>query len=360
VKQTSIKSVKGNTSVVALFFLVSGEHPRLPLSELKAILDAEGYTYKILKGPTQIVRIQADPSCIGKVQHRAAMTRVCCIELFCCRANMDEIVHNTENTDLASFLKKGESFAVRVKRVREGSSQIDGMTLERTIGESIQRQIRGSQVRLKTPQKTFLGVLSSGRFILGLKKAEVKPGEFVRRGTEDKAFTHSAAMPLKLARCMVNLAQPKAEDLLLDPFCGTGSCLSEAALIGCRVLGLDVLRSMVKGSLRNLKACGLNSEGLIVSDVRSLPLREGSVDCVATDPPYGTSATTLGRGPRQVFESFFSSVDGVLKKGRKVCLAAPDTVQVKGIGERSGFKHIESHFIYIHRSLTREIAVFQM
>jgi tRNA (guanine10-N2)-dimethyltransferase len=346
--------------VAALFFLVSGEHPQLPLSELEAILNAEGYTYRILKGPTQIMRIQADPGCIEKIQHRAAMTRVCCIEFFCCRANIDEIIRNIENTDLALFLKEGESFAVRVKRVRECSSQIEGMMLERMIGESIQNQIRGSQVRLKTPQKTFLGVLSGGKFILGLKKAEAKPGEFVKRGTEDKAFMHSAAMPLKLARCMVNLAQPKAGDLLLDPFCGTGGFLVEAALIGCRVLGFDVLRSMVKGSLRNLKACGLNSEGLIVSDVRGLPLCEGLVDCVATDPPYGTSATTLGRGPRQVLESFFSSVDGVLKKGRKVCLAAPDTVHVKSIGERSGFKHIESHFIYIHRSLTREIAVFQM
>jgi tRNA (guanine10-N2)-dimethyltransferase len=346
--------------VATLFFLVSGEHPLLPLSELKAILDSEGYIFKVLKGPTQIVRVQADPSCVEKVQQRAAMTRICGVELFCCRADVDEIVQNIENTDLAPFLKEGESFVVRVKRVRGSSSQIDGMTLERTIGKSILRQTKGSQVHLKTPQKTFLGVLSNGRFIFGLKKAEVKAGEFVRRGTRGKIFTHSAAMPPKLARCMVNLAQPKTGDLLLDPFCGTGSFLVEAGSLGCRVLGFDVLRSMVKGSLRNLKACGLKPESLIVADAQNLPLREGSVDCVATDPPYGTSATTLGRGSREVFESFLASVAGIVKKRRKVCLAAPETVQVKEIGERLGLKHKESHFIYVHRSLTREIAVFQM
>jgi tRNA (guanine10-N2)-dimethyltransferase len=346
--------------VASLFSLVSGEHPQLPLSELKAILDAEGYKHRILKGPTQIARVQADPGCIEKVQRRAAMTRICGVEICCCQAEANEMISQIKAVNFAPFLEKGESFAVRVKRVRGSSPQIDGMRLEREIGKTILEKVEDAHVQLKTPQKTFLGVLSSGKFIFGLKKAEVKAGEFVKRGTEGKVFTHSAAMPPRLARCMVNLAQPKTGDLLLDPFCGTGSFLVEAGLIGCRVLGFDVLRSMVKGSLRNLEACGVEPEGLGVSDVRRLPLRGCVVDCIATDPPYGTSATTLGRGSREVFESFLSSAAEVVKKGRRVCVAAPETVQVKGIGERLGLKHVESHFIYIHRSLTREVAVFQV
>ena len=32
-----------------LFFLLSGEHESLPVSELKAILETEGYVYKVLE-----------------------------------------------------------------------------------------------------------------------------------------------------------------------------------------------------------------------------------------------------------------------------------------------------------------------
>jgi tRNA (guanine10-N2)-dimethyltransferase len=247
-----------------------------------------------------------------------------------------------------------------VKRVRGSSSDINTEALEKELGKKLLRKVKGTKVDLKSPQKTFLGLLSGGKFLFGLKKVEIRAKSFIKRGAEGKVFTHPAAMTPKLARCMVNLAQPRRGDLVLDPFCGTGTFLLEAGLIGCRVLGFDVLRSMIRGSFRNLFVYDISPEGLAVGDARSLPLCDGMVDCIVTDPPYGTSATTLGLGRREVFEGLFSVAGGLVKKGRRVCLAAPETVQVEKIGERLGFKHVESHFIYIHRSLTREIAVFQM
>jgi len=43
----------------------------------------------------------------------------------------------------------------------------------------------------------------------------------------------------------------------------------------------------------------------------------------------------------------------------QICIASPKTLQVAQLGTALGLKHIESHFAYVHRSLTREIAVFQ-
>ncbi|MCW4019850.1 MAG: TRM11 family methyltransferase, partial [Candidatus Bathyarchaeota archaeon] len=234
-----------------------------------------------------------------------------------------------------------------------------GLTLERKIGEIILKKVKGTRVDLKIPEKTFFGVLTDDRFVFGLKKAEIKPRNFVERGPRGKVFSHSSAMPPKIARCMVNLAQPRKGSLVLDPFCGTGSFLVEAGLMGFRVLGFDVKRYMVEGTLKNLALYGIEPEGMAVADARFLPLSKGGVDCVATDPPYGISATTLGLDTREVFESFLSAAAGLIGKGGLVCLAAPKIVRVGEVGERLGFKHRESHFIYIHRNLTREIAVFQ-
>ncbi|RJS76620.1 methyltransferase domain-containing protein [Candidatus Bathyarchaeota archaeon] len=354
------RRVKEDHIVTVLFFLVSGEHPSLPFSETKAILEAEGFSYKVLEELTQVLRVQADIECLKAVKLRASMMRAGGIEFFNCRAESKEILKNAKETDFSAFLDASDSFAVRVKRVRGSSPDVDSLELERRIGEIIYENVEGSKVDLKAPRKNFFGILTDGRFIFGLKKVQIKAGKFVERGSKEKVFTHSAEMPPKIARCMVNLAQAKPGDLMLDPFCGTGSFLVEAGLIGCRVLGFDVLRSMVEGSLRNLARYEVKLEGLAVADTRHLPLPEKSVDCVATDPPYGTSSTTLGLSRKDVFETFLATISRYIKPGRRICLAAPKTVGVKEIGERIGFKHLQSHLIYVHRSLTREIAVFEL
>jgi len=190
-----------------------------------------------------------------------------------------------------------------------------------------------------------------------LKMAEILPKPFVERRPRKRPFFHPTAMPAKLARCMVNLAQPKRGDLVLDPFCGTASILVEAWLIGCRVIGFDVQPRMVRGSLQNLLHYGVKTDGIVVADARHLPVAK--VDCIVTDPPYGRSATTLGWSSRQIVEDFLSAVNDMLPRGRRICMASPKSVRIGKIGKELGFKHIESHFMYVHRSLTREIAIFE-
>jgi len=115
---------------------------------------------------------------------------------------------------------------------------------------------------------------------------------------------------------------------------------------------------MIEGSVLNLSACGVEPEGLLVADARVPPLPSKSVECIVTDPPYGTSTTTLGMRASEVFESFLLASRDILKKRGRICLAAPKTINVSRIAKELGFKHLESHFIHIHRRLTREIAVF--
>jgi tRNA (guanine10-N2)-dimethyltransferase len=156
---------------------------------------------------------------------------------------------------------------------------------------------------------------------------------------------------------MVNLAMPRIGQFLIDPFCGTGSTLIEAALIGCRVLGLDVQRRMIRGTRRNLAYFNIKPEGVIVADAKNPPVRK--IDCVVTDPPYGTSATTLKRTTEQIVKEVLVAVKDMLKKGQKVCIASPKTLNIGQLGVALGYKHLDSHFVYVHRSLTREIAVFE-
>lgn len=340
-----------------LFFLLSGEHETLPVSELKMILEAEGCAFKTLEKLDQTLRLEADSACVEAVRRRAAFTRLCGLELFNCKAEINEIVKSMRSISLNKVLMESESFAVRVKHVKSYASEINGMTLERKLGELVLNKKAKGRVNLKNPDKTFTGILTDGKFIFGVKLAEVPPKPFVERRPKKKPFFHPSAMPAKLARCMVNLAKPKAEELLLDPFCGTGSMLIEAALIGCRVLGFDIQRRMARGTFQNLSYFNIETEGILVSDARDIPITK--VDCVVTDPPYGRSATTLKRTTKQVVEEVLTSVYDMLDEGQRVCMAAPKTLKIGCVGTTLGYKHLESHFVYVHRSLTREITVFE-
>lgn len=341
-----------------IFFLLSGEHPTLPTSELKAILEVEGYNFRALEELMQVLRLETSIESLKSVVFRSAMTRVACIELFTCNASMPEILEKALSASLEGFIVGGESFVVRVRRVRESSSHISVEELERKLGKIILDKVKGVRVSLESPQKTFFGILSENRFVFGLKVTEVSPRPFVERRPKRKPFFHPTGMTSKLARCMVNLAEPRAGDLVLDPFCGTASMLVEAGLIGCRVVGLDVRRRMAAGSLKNLSHYGLEPDGMVVADARLLPITE--VNCVVTDPPYGRSATTLGLSTTQIVQDFLSTINGAIHRGRRICIASPRSVAIGHIGKELGYKHLESHYVYVHRTLTREIAVFEV
>ena len=201
-----------------LFFLVSGENPSLPFAEVKAILEAEGFAYRILSKLTQVLILESDLTCIKTAAQRASLTRACGLLIAQCKASFKEILNTIKNIDFSTCISPSEDFVVRIKRIRGDSPEINGLSLEREIGKIIFEAVKGARVNLKSPEKTFLGILSNGNFIFGLKTTEIKGGEFVKRGPSRTVFSHSAAMPPKIARCMVNLARPRVGDLVLDPF----------------------------------------------------------------------------------------------------------------------------------------------
>jgi tRNA (guanine10-N2)-dimethyltransferase len=340
-----------------LFFLVSGEHEDLPISELTSVLEAEGYSFRILEKLDQIVRLRVDEASVEAVKRRAALTRACVLELFTCEAKILSIVKAVGSSKIDTLLEEEGGFVVRVRHVKEYSSEINGMDLERQLGELLMEIAPKAKVDLHKPNKTFLGVLTSGKFVFGLKLAEIPAKPFVERRPRRKPFFHPSAMQAKLARCMVNLAEPKTGELMLDPFCGTGSMLIEASLIGCRTAGLEVQRRMARGSLRNMKHLGTKPEGIVLGDARCLPFKK--IDCVVTDPPYGISSTTLKRTTKELVEQLFAAVYDLLSKGSRVCIASPKSLHIGELGKTFGFRHVESHLVYVHRSLTREIAVFE-
>jgi tRNA (guanine10-N2)-dimethyltransferase len=352
-----------------LFFLLSGESETLPASEVKAILEAEGYGYANPQVLDQILQLEADPDCAHSVQVRAAFARLCALEIFVSDATEDSAVEAARKSNFEAVLKLGESFSVRVNRIKNYADEaINTMRLEGKLGKTILQRAPQAKVNLKSPDKTFIGIVTSNKFIFGLKLTEVQSRTFSERRPRKKPFFHPSAMPSKLARCMVNLAHGKTEGLMLDPFCGTGTSLIEATYIGCRALGADAQRRMILGCKKNLAHFNITAEGLVLADARRLPFRR--VDCVVTDPPYGRSASTLKSTTKQLVQEVLAASYQLLGVGQRICIALPITgngegkteqmsVEVANLVNELGYRTIESHKVFIHRTLTREIMVYE-
>jgi tRNA (guanine10-N2)-dimethyltransferase len=343
--------------VAKLFFLLSGEFESLSFSELKAVLEVEGYAYEVTEKLDQTARVEVDVESVGQVLRRSSYTRVCAMELFTCPANNNAIAEAVNAVDFGAVLGEGETFEVRIRRIKEYSTKDATMALESLLGKLILQNAEHAKVNLSKPDKNFFGILTNGKLVFGLKLAEIQPKPFVERRPRKKPFFHPSAMNSKLARCMVNLAHAREGAYLLDPFCGTGTTMIEASLIGVCAIGMDVQRRMVEGAKRNLKHFGLYPEAMVIADARKLPLVR--VDCVVTDPPYGKSATTLKSSTRAIVEGVLASTRDLLSKGQRICIASPKTLGIKAVGEQLGYRHLESHFAYVHRTLTREVAVFE-
>lgn len=113
-----------------------------------------------------------------------------------------------------------------------------------------------------------------------------RPGRSARRGM----------LPPKLSQMMVNIARGDRNLPLLDPFCGSGTILGEALLMGyTQVIGADVSAEAIsdtKAYLEWLEKTRPEFRGrwrLINSDARLLnrTLNAGSVGAIATEPYLG-------------------------------------------------------------------------
>lgn len=102
-------------------------------------------------------------------------------------------------------------------------------------------------------------------------------------------------LPPKLARMMVNLAQAPISGGVLDPFCGSGTVLQEAALLGYRhLVGADSDAKGVERTKANFvwlkeQHAQLIEPALVGSDIRKLPgvLQGAKFEAIVTEPYLG-------------------------------------------------------------------------
>lgn len=160
-------------------------------------------------------------------------------------------------------------------------------------------------------------------------------------------------LPPKLAQIMVNLASPlsgresqekqQSDTYLLDPFCGTGVILQEAALMGYQVYGTDLSEKMVDYSAINLEWL---KETYHISPTIKLHAGdamntkwEPPVDIVACEaylgqpfsaPPSPAKLAEVRRNCNHIISSFLKNISSQITPDTPLCIAVPAWKAIDG------------------------------
>jgi tRNA G10 N-methylase Trm11 len=151
-------------------------------------------------------------------------------------------------------------------------------------------------------------------------------------------------LPPKLAQTIVNLATGReGAKLILDPFCGTGVVLQEAALMGYQIYGTDIEPRMIDYTRANLQVVlGKDTGKFEVGDATSHEWQP-SPDAVAAETYLGRPLTALPTPEKlqeivgdcnTIIEKFLRNIRPQLHKDSRLCLAVP------AWSAGSSFKHL--------------------
>jgi tRNA (guanine10-N2)-dimethyltransferase len=339
-----------------IVLIMSQEHKTLPKAEIESVLKAENIPFSIKNEYNGVLILDIPEKYLESLKTigiRFSYTHEVC-----------KLLIDTNNNLLESKIQKYPwkdlitlDYAVRVKRM-DKTDKFDTSEVEWEIGGIINNMVEGIKVNLKDPSSFIRIIFIDGKILVTERLFKVEKKHFHNLKPHKRPFFYPGSMSPKLERCMVNLTGVKGCDLVLDPFCGTGGILIEAGIMGMQVVGTDIDQRMVSGTIKNLDYCGVKEYKIFQADAREIKLPY-KVNAIATDPPYGISASTGGENSENLYSQSIITMEKLLTDDGRLCMATPHYMNIDDLIAGTSFEIIEQHHIRMHKSLTRVITLFK-
>jgi len=196
---------------------------------------------------------------------------------------------------------------------------------------------------IKSKNKIFLGqTLTCQPF------EELSMRDWQRPGKDE----FSGMLPPKVAQIMLNLSQADKNQIILDPFAGSGTIIMEAALMGYKnLIGSDISKQAIADSEKNLSWLvekgvigkrDIKSIDFFISDVKNLSdrIKDGSIDAIVTEPYLGpaqrkgaafSEIKKIKQELEQLYFNAFRVFNKILKTNGRVVIIFPVFMQKENI-----------------------------
>jgi len=307
-------------------FHLSKDHPEMARDEVIA-LAGDNVSHQF--DDILVIETQAE-----SLHSRLAYCRAVYRFLFIC--DEPSLAKTIDSVDWPSFYKG--SFAVRFH---------DGKSKEKAVAVAIASKLSSPKVDLKSPNTRIELFKRGDRILCGILEGE-NDQDFESRKTHNRKAPHPSSMHPKLCRWFVNRTGIK-KGVLIDPFCGSGGILIEAALMGFDVGGYDIDPPMIDRSRDNLEGSNVEIH-LEVKDALSM---KDKMAFIATDLPYGRATKA-----NDIIPLYGGFLD-LLEKNLTGCavIGYPDFVDFEELVEKRRLNVVGLYQFYLHKSLTKMIIV---
>jgi len=272
----------------------------------------------------------------------------------------EDILKNLE-MDLSDLLKN-KKFRVRCQRI--GNHNFTSKEIENEVGIAIIKKNK-SKVDLENPDITLFVYIHDDDCYFGIDYSGI---DLSKR--EYKIFPHPASIKGSIAYSMLRIAEWNEKEVLLDPFCGSGTIPIEAALyankippfyhkkdsfafnkfvkfdfekidkkIGnkanrkLQIFSFDASANSIKNAKMNAKAAGVYKDiNFYNADVEWLDTKfeKESVNKIVTDPPQGKKLNNF-------LLELFHQANYVLEKNGNITLFLKDSKIAKNMEQKNDF-----------------------
>ncbi len=240
---------------------------------------------------------------------------------------------------------------------RDHLEKIDGFTLKSLLQKNglNSRYVEGSRYGLsaaillhkKRVKEVYLISTNEGVF-LGETVAIQDIDDWTHKDRNKPYFDKKKGMlPPKVALMMINIAlgdNPVQEDrknLLLDPFCGTGTVVMEGLLTNLDVLATDLDSEATAGTRRNIEWLAqdypfTHEYKIFTTDATKIPPQKDKVQYIVTEPflgkprPNPAKLPFIYKGLQKLYLGAFKHWATLLDDGASIVIVFPTvTIQTK-------------------------------
>ena len=322
------------------FFELSGESLDMPAAEAARCIESESGGTVDSIGPGYIIA-SFDDEHLDAIAERIALTHSIGRYLGAYDPSLVD--------DVAKLVLPDGTFAIRAKRFKGMMKDVDSQKLIITIGGLLSKN---NDVDLKEPD-VVVRMQMCDKVHLYIEEKVIDGGSFDKRKVSERPFFSPISLHPKYARTLINLTGAKRGSTILDPFCGTGGIVIEAAHMGMNVIASDFDEEMIIGCRENMEFYGLELKDYAILDIADIADRFGEVDAIVTDPPYGRSTKTGGENASAIHVRALESMSSAITSEGRVGLILPYEITSKTMRLENVYKQ------HVHGSLSRHYHIFK-
>ncbi len=333
---------------MAQFFFILGHQPALSLAELLAVWEKRGWKYSIetLEASFVIAEVNVSEDEVQKVMKVLGGTIKCGVGRKMSKITKDdalnELLKTKEKSGNKIYFGLSHYGSGNIEKALNMPDRVFALEIKRILkgrGYSA-RWVQGKEKALSAvivaknhllDRGAELVVIDAGEcFFLGRSLAVQEFEEFGRRDFgRPERDARAGMLPPKLARIMLNLAGVPTGGTILDPFCGAGTMLQEALMLGYeRAWGSDISREAVEGAESNLRwlqgqTAGVRGEWQVkagaVEDLTDI-WGAGTVEGIVSEPYLGPTRgylkiSKIKKDLKELYEATLGQAQKVLKPG---------------------------------------------